>query len=60
MLGMNEDIEIKLPPKGHNFQNMALGDNLETFVPWERTGGAWQTACLLLSLCMSMRLEGRK
>lgn len=41
VLGMNEDIEIKFPPKDHNLQNIALGNNLEIFMPWEDVLGAW-------------------
>lgn len=41
MLEMNEDIEIKFPPKDHNLQNIAFGDNLEVFMPWEDVLGAW-------------------
>lgn len=39
--GMNEDIEIKLPHKDYNLQNLALGNNLEIFMPWEDALGAW-------------------
>lgn len=41
VLEMNEDIEIKFPPKDHNLQNIALGDNLVVFMPWEDVLGAW-------------------